>query len=105
MDFIEKLPSFSSFDTILVIVDHLSKQAIFIPTHDTITSAELARLFIIHVFLKHEILSHVTSDHGSEFVSHFFHSLGTTLDMRLYFTSGHHLEANGQAEQTNQTLK
>jgi len=105
MDFIEKLLSFSSFDTILVIVDHLSKQAIFIPTHDTITSAELARLFIIYVFLKHEILSHVTSNHGSEFVSHFFRSLGTTLDMRLYFTSGYHLEANGQAEQTNQTLK
>jgi len=40
MDFIEKLPSSSGFDTILVIVDRLSKQAIFIPTHDTITSAE-----------------------------------------------------------------
>jgi len=40
MDFIEKLPSFSVFDTILVIVDCLSKQAIFIPTHNTITSAE-----------------------------------------------------------------
>ena len=33
MDFIEKLPSFSGFDTILVIVDRLSKQAIFISTH------------------------------------------------------------------------
>ena len=29
MDFIEKLPSFSGFDTILVIVDRLTKQAIF----------------------------------------------------------------------------
>ena len=37
MDFIEKLPSSSGFDTILVIVDCLSKQAIFIPTHDTIS--------------------------------------------------------------------
>jgi len=105
MDFIEKLPSSSGFDTILVIVDHLSKQAIFIPTHDTITSAELARLFMIHVFSKHRVPSHVTSDHGSEFVSHFFHSLGTALDMRLYFTSGYHPEANGQAEWTNQTLE
>jgi len=98
MDFIEKLPSFSSFDTILVIVDRLSKQAIFIPTHDTITSVELARLFVTHVFLKHGVPSHVTSDHGSEFVSHFFHSLGTALDMRLHFTSRYHPEANGQAE-------
>jgi len=105
MDFIEKLPSSSGFDTILVIVDHLSKQALFIPTHDTITSAELARLFIIHVFSKHGVLSHVMSNCGSEFVSHFFRSLGTALDMRLHFTSGYHLEANGQVEQTNQTLE
>jgi len=42
MDFIKKLLSFSGFDTILVIVDHLLKQAIFIPTHNTITSVELA---------------------------------------------------------------
>jgi len=105
MDFIEKLPSSSGFDTILVIVDRLSKQAIFIPTHDTITSAELARLFVTHVFSKHGVPSHVTSDRGSKFVSHFFHSLGTALDMRLHFTSGYHPEANGQAERTNQTLE
>jgi len=101
MDFIEKLPSSSGFDTILIIVDHLSKQAIFIPTQDTITSAELAHLFVIHVFLKHGVPSHVTSNCGLEFVFYFFCSLGTALDMRLYFTSGYHPEANGQAEQTN----
>jgi len=105
MDFIEKLPSSSGFDTILVIVDQLSKQAIFIPTHDTITSAELACLFVTHVFSKHGVPSHVTSDRGSEFVSHFFRSLGTALDMRLHFTSGYHPEANSQAERTNQTLE
>jgi len=105
MDFIEKLPFFSGFDTILVIVDRLLKQAIFIPTYDTITLAELARLFVVHVFSKHKVLSHVMFNHGSEFVSHFFCSLGTTLDMRLHFTSGYHLEANGQTEWTNQMLE
>jgi len=45
------------------------------------------------------------SNRSSEFVSHFFHSLGTALDMRLYFTSRYHPEANGQAERTNQTLE
>jgi len=79
MDFIEKLPSSSGFDTILVIVDCLSKQAILIPTHDTITSVKLACLFITHVFSKHGVSSHVTSDCGSEFVSHFFRSLGTAV--------------------------
>ena len=105
MDFIEKLPPSAGFDTILVIVDRLTKQSLFIPTHDTITSAELARLFILHVFLKHGVPSHVTSDHGSEFVSHFFRSLGQVLDMKLHFTSGYHPEGDGQTERTNQTLE
>ena len=38
MDFIKKLPSSSRFDTILVIVNQFTKQAIFIPVHDTIMS-------------------------------------------------------------------
>jgi len=55
MDFIEQLPSSSSYTAILVVIDHLSKQAIFIPTHDTITSPELAKLFLLHVFSKHGV--------------------------------------------------
>jgi len=105
MNFIEKLPSSFGFDTILVIGDRLSKQAIFILTHDTITLVELARFFVIHIFSKHRVLFHVMSNCSSEFVSHFFRSLDTTLDMRLHFTSGYHPEANGQVERTNQMLK
>jgi len=105
MDFIEKLPPSSSYTSILVIVDRLSKQSLFIPTHDTITSPQLAQLFILHVFSKHGVPSHVTSDRGTEFVSHFFHSLRTALDMKLHFTSGYHPEGDGQTERTNQTLE
>ena len=38
MDFIKKLPLFSKFNTILVIVNKLTKQEIFIFTYNTITS-------------------------------------------------------------------
>ena len=50
MDFIEKLPQSSGFDTILVIVDRFTKQSLFIPTVDTITAPMLAKLFVLHVF-------------------------------------------------------
>jgi len=99
MGFIEKLPPSLGYTSILVIVDCLSKQSLFIPTHDTITSPQLAQLFILHIFSKHGIPSHVTSDHGMEFVSHFFRSLGMALDMKLHFTSGYHPEGDGQTEQ------
>ena len=95
MDFIEKLSSSPGFDTILVIVDWLIKQIIFIPAHDTITSMDLAHLFVLHMFSKHGVPSHITSDRDSEFVSNFFRSLGTALDMRLHFTSGYYPEGDG----------
>jgi len=105
MNFIEKLPSSSRFDTILVIVDQLTKQTIFIPADDTITSTDLAYLFVLHMFSKHSIPSHVTSNRGLEFVSNFFRSLGTALDMHLHFTSGYHPKGDRQTKCTNQTLE
>ena len=98
MDFIEQLPKSSGYTAILVVVDRLMKQAIFIPTHNTITSADLAKQFVLHVFSKHSVPSHVTSNCRSEFVSHFFRSLRKALDMRLHFTSGYQLEGDGQTK-------
>ena len=54
---------------------------------------------------KHRVLSHITSNRGSEFVSHFFRSLGKALDIRLHFTSSYHPEGDGQTERMNQTLE
>src|SRR5882724_9400315 len=99
MDFIEKLPPSSSFTSILVIVDHLSKQSIFILTHNTIMSLQLAQLFVLHIFSKHGVPSHITSDHSTEFISCFFQCLRTVLDMKLHFTSRyHHPKGGGQTE-------
>ena len=105
MDFIEQLPPSEGYTDILVIVDRLTKQAIFVPTTRTIDATGLARLFIEHVVAKHSTPSHVTSDRGVEFVSKFFRSLADNLDMKLHFTLGYHPEADGQTERTNQTLE
>src|SRR5882724_10703846 len=105
MDFIEKLSPSSSYTSIIVIVDRLSKQSLFIPTHNTIMSPQLAQLFVLHIFSKLGVPSHITSDHSMEFVSHFFQSLGTALDMKLHFTSGYHPEGDGQTKRPNETLE
>ena len=72
MDFIEQLPLSLGFTSILIVIDRLSKQCIFILTHDTIMSPKLAKLFLLHIFSKHGVPSHITSDKGSEFILHFF---------------------------------
>jgi IS30 family transposase len=105
MDFIKQLPNSEGFTTILVVVDCFTKQALFIPTHNAITSAQLAELFIVHVFSKHGVLSHVTSDQGSEFMSHFLCSLRKALNMKLHFSLRYHPEGDGQIERVNQTLE
>jgi hypothetical protein len=105
MDFIEQLPLSKGCTIILVIVDCLSKMGLFIPCHRKLMVSELAHLFILHVFSKHGVPSHVTSDWGSKFFNHFSRSLAEALDMCFHFTTGYHLSANGQTEHVNQTLE
>jgi len=56
IDFIEKLFFSSDYNMILVIVNWLSKQAIFVLIVNTITLNELAKLFVIHVFSKYNVI-------------------------------------------------
>src|SRR5258707_1924087 len=105
MDFIEQLPASKGFSTILVVIDHLTKQVIFIPSHDTMNALQVVRLFLTHIFSKHGGLLHVTLDHGSEFVSRFLHSLAKLLQMRLHFTLVYHLEGDRQLDCSSQVLE
>ncbi|MBW0482572.1 hypothetical protein O181_022287, partial [Austropuccinia psidii MF-1] len=68
MNFITQLPLSNNFDSILVVVDRFSKMAIFIPTYGTITSLELAQIFINHVFSKHGLPASFVSYRGALFV-------------------------------------
>ena len=105
MDFIEQLPESNGYTAILVIIDRLLKQGIFVLTKGKITSEELARLFLLHVFAKHGVPAHFSSDHSSKFISRFLRSLGTLLNVKMHYTLGHHPEANSQVERLNQSLE
>ena len=105
MDFIEQLPLSSGFMSILMVIDCLLKEAVFIPTTDNATAIDVADTFTTHIFAKHSIPLCISSNHGSEFMSHFFHSLGSLLHMQLHFTSSHHPSANRQVERVNSTLE
>ena len=105
MDFIKCLPESEEYTDILVMVDRLTKQVVFMPTHKSIDAPGLANLFLQNVFSKHGVPSYVTSDRGTEFVSKFFRSLAQALNMKLHFSVGYHPEADGQTEYTNQTLE
>jgi len=101
INFIKKLSFTSSYDTILVTIDWLSKHAIFVLIVDTITLHELSKLFVIYIFSKHSVLSYITSIQESKFVSNFFWSSETTLDIKLYFTFRYHSKRDVQTKHTN----
>ncbi|MBW0571918.1 hypothetical protein O181_111633 [Austropuccinia psidii MF-1] len=105
MDFITQLPLSSNFDSILVVVDRFSKMAIFIPTYSTITSLELAQIFINHVFSKHGLPISIVSDRGSSFVSSFWTQLCQQLKISRDLSTAFHPETDGQTERVNQILE
>ncbi|MBW0583190.1 hypothetical protein O181_122905 [Austropuccinia psidii MF-1] len=105
MDLITQLPLSNSFDSILVIVDRFSKMVIFIPTMSSITSLDLAHLFIKNIFSKHGLPSSIVSDRGSLFVSSFWTNLCHKLKIARYLSTAYHQETDGQTERVNKILE
>ena len=79
MDFIEQLPPSSDYSTILIIVDRLTKQVLFLPMTDNVMSEEVMQLYFKNVFSWHGVPMHITFNQGTKFVSHFFCSLSMLL--------------------------
>nr|GFD33897.1 putative reverse transcriptase domain-containing protein [Tanacetum cinerariifolium] len=64
MDFVTKLPKLSQgYDTIWVIVDRLTKSAIFTSLRETDSMDKLARIYLKEVLTRHRIPVSIISDH------------------------------------------
>ena len=66
-DFIVGLPEVRGRDSFCVVVDRLSKYAHFIPCTGTNTAAEVARLFISHVWKLHGFSRSIITDRDPKF--------------------------------------
>ena len=69
MDFIEHLPKSEDYIDILVIIDRLTKQVIFILIYNSINTTGLANLFVQNIFSKYRIPSYIMLDKRAEFIS------------------------------------
>jgi hypothetical protein len=73
MDFIVGLPrTRAGYDSILVVVDRLTKMAHFIPVKTSYNNAVLAELYMSRIVCLHGIPKKIVSDRGTQFTSHFF---------------------------------
>ncbi|MBW0498980.1 hypothetical protein O181_038695 [Austropuccinia psidii MF-1] len=98
MDFITQLPLSNYFDSILVIVHRFSKMAVFLPTMSSITSLDLAHLFIKNTFSMHGLPSRIVSDRYSLFVFSFCTNLFQQLKISRDLSTSYHPETDGKTE-------
>ncbi|MBW0540783.1 hypothetical protein O181_080498 [Austropuccinia psidii MF-1] len=101
MHFITQLPLSNSFDSILVIVNRFSKMTAVIPTMSSITSLDLANLFIKNIFSKHGLPSSIVSDRGPLFISSFWTNICQQLKISRDLSTAYHPETDGQTERNN----
>ncbi|GJS17873.1 putative reverse transcriptase domain-containing protein [Tanacetum coccineum] len=86
MDFVTKLPKSSQgHDTICVVVNQLTRYAIFTPMRETDSMERLVRMYLKEVVTMHGIPVSIICDRDPRFASNFWRSLqkplGTSLDM------------------------
>jgi transposase InsO family protein len=105
MDFIPELPESEGFDNILVIVDKLTKYALFIPTSTNINEVDTAKLFFDHVISRYGIPLQVISDRDTRWKGDFWNEVCRLMGMKRSLTTAYHPQADGQTEIMNQGLE
>ncbi|GJT24642.1 reverse transcriptase domain-containing protein [Tanacetum coccineum] len=106
MDFVTKLPKSSQgYDTIWVIIDRLTKSAIFTPIRETDSMEKLARMYLKEVVTRHGIPVSIICDRDPGFESNFWRSLQKALGTNLDISTTYHPQIDGQNKRTIQTLE
>jgi hypothetical protein len=95
----------NGYDSIWVIVDHLSKVAHFILVKTTYKGSKLAELYIARILCLNGVSKKIVSDRGTQFTSKFWEKLNESMDIKLNFSSAYHPQTNGQIERVNQILE
>ena len=102
MDFVQGLPmTRNRHNTILVVVDRLTKVAHFIPRNLSNGAPEIAHKFIKEIFKLYGIPEKIISDRDARITSRFWQTLFAALGTKLNINSAYHLETNGQTERVN----
>ncbi|KAD4385961.1 hypothetical protein E3N88_26130 [Mikania micrantha] len=96
LDFIDGLPSFHRFDTILVVVDRLSKYAHFLPLTHPFTAKDVAQLLCKEIVRLHGFPRSIVSDRDVLFLSNFWQELFKLGKTSLKMSISYHPQTDGQ---------
>lgn len=107
LDLITGLPPSGEqeYTAVLVVVDKLTKFAIIIPTHDTLSQDGFAKLFVervVHVF---GLPERIIADRDKRWATEFWKSIVSHFGSVMALASSHHPQTDGQTEILNATIE
>ncbi|ESK94493.1 pro-pol protein [Moniliophthora roreri MCA 2997] len=106
MDLVMDLPESDGFDTIMVVVDHLSlKGAIFIPCTKKLDTPQAAELLLRNVYKRYRLPDKIISDRDPRFVARVFQETMKLLGVKHAMSTTYHPQSDGETERVNQEME
>jgi len=104
-DFTTKLPLAQGYNSILVVVDQLTKMVHFIPTTEKTLAEELARLFRDNVWKLHGLPGSIILDRRPQFAAGLMKELNRMLGIKSKLSTAFYPQTDEQTERVNQELE
>jgi hypothetical protein len=111
LDFVTKLSLFKKliigviYDSIMVIINRLTKYAYFISYLENSSAENLAYIFYKHVMANHRFLQRIINNKDKLFTSRFWKSLMDLSKIYYKLLIAYHPQTDEQTERLNQTIK
>ena len=106
VDFITDLPdTHKGMNSIMVVVDRLTKMTHFIPTTKDVTAEGVAHLFKREIFRLHGAPQDIVSDRDPKFVSNFWKEFTQIVGAQRNLSTSFHPRTDGQTERMNRFLE
>ncbi len=111
MDFVVELPGSvdpvtgDNFDSIMVVVDKLTKYAILIAFKESYKADQLGFILLDRLIRDYGIPSSITSDRDKLFTSNYWKTLMSAIGTKLRMSTAYHPETDGQTKRTNQSME
>ena len=96
MDFQSFPKDKKGYNAAFVVVDWFSKRPVSIPCYKTTDTAEMAQLFVEHVYQHWGPPTTIVLDRGPQFISDFWSEFRKTLGIQLKLSTAHHGQTDGQ---------
>ena len=96
MDFITRLPmTWKQHDSIMVVVDKLTKVAHFILVKSMHKTNDIAKIFMKEIFKLHGLSKAIVFDRDVNFTSNFWKGLFADFGTKLNFSTAYHPQIDG----------